>query len=151
MEVAGGSEHLAQLIDGLGNRLGFSRLRQVVPGDSHLPERAAQGRPADGRQPAPYRWPHLRRPPILLNRPEAVAVTAPLPDAPPILFRWRERLHRVRSAEGPERLADEWWREEMPTRDYYLVEDEAGDRYWLYRLGLPGEFLPARWYLHGKF
>ena len=43
-------------------------------------------------------------------------------------------------AQGPERIADEWWRSDAtdPTRDYYLVEDEAGQRFWLYREGLYG-------------
>ncbi len=144
------SESVAQLIDGLGNRLGFPRLQRFAPAGSHLPERAVRRLPP-GAIPPPEPWPFLKRPPILLSRPEAVAVTAPLPDAPPLLFRWRETLHRVRAAEGPERLAGEWWREQSPARDYYLVEDQDGDRFWLYRLGLPGEFTPARWFMHGMF
>jgi len=144
------SETVAQLLDSLGNRLGLQRLQRFAPYGSHLPERAVRRLPA-GAQPAAEPWPALRRPPILLTHPESVAVTAPLPDAPPLLFRWRDKLHRVRAAEGPERLAAEWWRDEQPTRDYYLVEDEEGDRFWLYRLGLPAEFNPARWFLHGLF
>jgi protein ImuB len=36
-------------------------------------------------------------------------------------------------------------------RDYYIVEDAHGHRFWVYRKGMhrPGE--PARWYLHGFF
>ena len=34
----------------------------------------------------------------------------PLPDEPPVLFRWRQAVHRVARARGPERLAPEWWR-----------------------------------------
>ena len=144
-------DSLAQLIDGLGNRLGFPRLQGFAPAGSHLPERAVRRVAVDRPPPSPEPWPALRRPPILLTRPEAVAVTAPLPDAPPLLFRWRQTLHRVRRAEGPERLAGEWWRESAPDRDYYLVEDQDGDRFWLYRLGLPGQFNPAQWFLHGLF
>ena len=150
LDQAGEGESAAQLIDALGNRLGFPRLQRFAPHDSHWPERAVRRLPAGAAPPAAP-WPAVRRPPILLARPEAVAVTAPLPDAPPLLFRWRGDLHRVRAAEGPERLAAEWWREETPARDYYLVEDQEGDRFWLYRLGLPGEFNPARWFLHGLF
>ncbi len=57
-------------------------------------------------------------------------------------FRWRGQWRRVRRSEGPERLAEEWWRrppgETGPAhvRDYYRVEDEAGARYWLFRAGL---------------
>jgi len=144
------SESVAQLLDSLGNRLGMRRLQRFAPYGSHLPERAVQRLPA-GAEPKAEPWPVVRRPPILLTHPENVAVTAPLPDAPPLLFRWRDKLHRVRAAEGPERLAAEWWREDQPARDYYLVEDQEGERFWLYRLGLPGEFNPARWFLHGLF
>ena len=73
-------------------------------------------------------------------------------------FTWRHRAHQVARADGPERIAPEWWREGNPaprgrTRDYYVVEDQDGRRYWLYREGLygdPGEALPA-WYIHGLF
>jgi protein ImuB len=58
-------------------------------------------------------------------------------------------------AEGPERIAPEWWRRwrtEGLTRDYYRVEDEAGHRFWLFRAGLYGdEALHPRWYMHGLF
>ena len=144
------SESLSRLLDSLGNRLGFGRLQTFAPAGSHLPERAVRRLPA-ATVPPSEPWPDLRRPPILLSRPESVAVTAPLPDAPPILFRWRQTLHRVRRAEGPERLEGEWWREPAPARDYYMVENEDGERFWLYRLGLPGEFNPARWFVHGLY
>lgn len=150
MTDAGESESLSEMLDTLGNRLGFNRLQGVAPAGSHLPERAVR-RLTAGMQPAAEPWPDQRRPPILLSRPEAVAVTAALPDAPPMLFRWRQTLHRVRRAEGPERLEGEWWRDQSPARDYYLVESEEGERFWLYRLGLPGEFNPARWFVHGLF
>ncbi|MFQ5959013.1 MAG: DUF6504 family protein, partial [Alphaproteobacteria bacterium] len=86
---------------------------------------------------------------------EAVAM---VPDAPPVLFRWRGRAHRVTRAEGPERLAAEWWRaprgracDADDYRDYYRVEDAAGARFWLYRHGPYGPENTARWYLHGVF
>lgn len=38
------------------------------------------------------------------------------------------------------------------TRDYYLVEDGEGHRFWLYREGLYGrETAAARWFVHGLF
>jgi protein ImuB len=105
----------------------------------------------------------IPRPIRLFPYPEPVEVMAPLPDDPPMQFRWRGRLHRVRAAEGPERIGREWWREapapEAETdkedgtmRDYYRVEDEAGGRYWIFREGLftPGA-PPPRWFLHGLF
>jgi len=153
MEDGESAECLSEMLDSLGNRLGFNRIQAFAPAGSHLPERAVRRLSADAAATALIAepWPDQRRPPILLSRPEAVAVTAPLPDAPPLLFRWRQTLHRVRRAEGPERLEGEWWRDQSPARDYYLVEDEDGGRFWLYRLGLPGEFNPSRWFVHGLF
>jgi protein ImuB len=64
-------------------------------------------------------------------------------------------LHEVTRAEGPERIAPEWWRTagDTPTRDYYRVEDSHGRRFWLFRRGLYEEAGPAppRWFLHGLF
>ncbi|HSK39006.1 MAG TPA: DUF6504 family protein, partial [Arenibaculum sp.] len=70
---------------------------------------------------------------------------------PPLMFRWRDRLHRVHHADGPERIEPEWWREQAEPRDYYRVEDEQGRRYWVYRAGLHRPGHPARWFLHGVF
>ncbi len=81
-------------------------------------------------------------------------MTAEIPEGPPARFRWRRGLHRVARAEGPERIAPEWWREpeDAETRDYFRVEDETGRRYWLYRQGFygAGEAMP-RWFMHGLF
>ncbi|WP_236960880.1 Y-family DNA polymerase [Methylobacterium durans] len=97
------------------------------------------------------------RPLVLFERSEAAEeVIALAPEGPPERFRWRRRLHRVAHAEGPERIAPEWWRSPGKTgpdrtRDYYVVECESGRRFWLYRDGAhaPGE--PAGWFVHGLF
>ncbi|MBP0652268.1 hypothetical protein J8J40_34925, partial [Mycobacterium tuberculosis] len=67
-------------------------------------------------------------------------------------------LHEVARAEGPERIAAEWWADGdwsgwgAPTRDYFRVEDGAGRRFWLFRLGLYGRETPTPiWYMHGLF
>jgi protein ImuB len=153
---------LAALVDRLGNRLGLANLCRLEPRESHLPERAVELRPAleeNGKSPA--RWPvGPPRPIRLLASPEPIEATAPVPDDPPVLFRWRRLLHRVRRADGPERVAGEWWRAADPAahlgdpddiRDYYRVEDEAGRRFWLYRAGLFRPGRPARWFVHGVF
>ena len=61
-------------------------------------------------------------------------------------------------ADGPERIACEWWRERGRPRDYYRVEDTQGRRFWLYREGLYWDdgndragAPPPVWYLHGIF
>ncbi|HZT51808.1 MAG TPA: DNA polymerase Y family protein, partial [Stellaceae bacterium] len=66
-------------------------------------------------------------------------------------FRWRRIVHRVRRADGPERILGEWWRGHNELRDYYRIEDECGRRFWLYRAGAFRPDAPARWFLHGVF
>ena len=149
-------EELAPLIDRLANRLGESAVWRAEPNPSHIPERASVRR-APLAPPSATGWPQDPRPLRLLGRPEPVDAVAPAPDDPPLLFRWRGALHRVRRAEGPERIAPEWWRAPfdtpglLPARDYYRVEDEAGARFWLFRAGPYDGKTPPRWWLHGLF
>jgi protein ImuB len=93
------------------------------------------------------------RPLLMLPRPEAAEVVALIPEGPPRQFRWRGVLHQVAEAQGPERIAPEWWRRTgEPTRDYYVVEDSSGRRFWLYRAGLYGrDEATPRWFVHGVF
>jgi protein ImuB len=143
---------LAPLIDTLASRLGFASIRRIAPRESHIPERAvaAVAPFAEGQAAA---WPLLPpRPLRLFARPHPVEAVALLPDHPPVMFRWQSRLHRIRRAEGPERLEPEWWRPEDSDRrwrDYFRVEGEDGRRFWLFREGLPPD--AGRWYLHGLF
>jgi protein ImuB len=148
---------VAPLVDRLTNRLGEDRVWRAEAHPSHIPERAVLRRPplAAG---AGAGWDKDRpRPVRLFRRPEPIEVMAPIPDDPPIQFRWRGGLRRVRRAEGPERLAEEWWRrppgDTTPAhvRDYYRVEDETGARYWIFRAGLYSAKTPAKWWLHGLF
>jgi protein ImuB len=93
-----------------------------------------------------------RRPLRLLQRPEEISAMAAIPDGPPVRFRWRQCLHEVAQAEGPERIAMEWWSKPGLTRDCFRVETKQGQRFWLYRDGLYRQdgFAP-RWYLQGLF
>ena len=59
-----------------------------------------------------------------LTRPERIEVTAPVPDYPPILFRYKNEVHYIKKADGPERIEQEWWIETGEHQDYYQVEDE---------------------------
>ncbi|HYE49230.1 MAG TPA: DNA polymerase Y family protein [Azospirillaceae bacterium] len=147
---------VAELVDRLGARLGLRRIVRPLPRESWIPERAVALVPADGSAPAPAArpWPADRgRPVRLLPRPEPIDAMAPVPDDPPVMFRWRGAVHRVSLAEGPERIAPEWWcapgDDPEEARDYYRVQDAAGRRFWLYRLGLHGGERAPRWFLHG--
>ncbi len=97
------------------------------------------------------------RPVRLFQPPEPVEAFWMVPDDPPFQISWRRRRHRVTRADGPERVAEEWWQpgedphRDDAIRDYYRVEDEEGRRFWLFRAGLPGFDRPPRWYMHGVF
>ncbi|HEY7547946.1 MAG TPA: DNA polymerase Y family protein [Hyphomicrobiaceae bacterium] len=194
---------LAQLIDRLQQRLGPAAVRQLRPHRSHLPERAVVGgvrplasdlspslkRDGEGSDPvsasgeresAQRLWrgstPAAPRPLLLLPRPEPAEVVALIPEGPPRQFRWRGVRHQVAHAQGPERIAPEWWRLETGSdpsllslggssaaetrgltpfpaeRDYYVVEDSAGRRFWLYRAGRYGhDAAPPQWFIQGLF
>jgi protein ImuB len=153
-DIADSAERHAALVDSLRQRLGSGRVRRLAPVASHVPERA-EVRCAATQAPA---WPAADaarpRPILFLSHPEPAEVTALVPEGPPRRFSWRGSAHGVAWAQGPERIASEWWqnRAAQPTRDYYLVEDEDGRRFWLYREGLYGrETAAPRWFVHGLF
>jgi protein ImuB len=145
------------LVDRLSARFGGHRVQRFVPQDTHIPEAAgvaipAQERDFDGdwilnREPNDP----PRRPLRLLEKAEEITAVAGFPDDPPKRFRWRRAAFDVARAEGPERIAMEWWRKEGLTRDYFRVETDSGQRFWLYRDGLYTQGGAPRWYLQGVF
>ncbi|MCO6180880.1 DNA polymerase Y family protein [Ciceribacter sp. RN22] len=143
------------LIDVLGNR-GGQRIFRVAPVASDVPERSVQRiAPMADEVGAtwPLQWP---RPPRLLARPEAIEVIALLPDHPPASFTWRGKRRRVKRADGPERIFGEWWKrsaEWVAVRDYFVVEDEVGERFWIFRSGdgVDTQTGSHDWFLHGIF
>jgi protein ImuB len=170
---------LAPLLDRLGVRFGLDAIARFEPRASHIPERASLAvSVADNdavktppRPPRSALGPSLSRtagegpkkpprPIRLFAPPEPVATIWELPDHPPVRFAWRQQEHRVTRADGPERIAEEWWRPDARVtdgagvpdaiRDYYRVEDASGRRFWLFRAGLPGD-PPPRWFIHGIF
>jgi protein ImuB len=134
-------------------------LRAVAPrvtrsSGASLP--SAGGWPANLSRPAGG-WPaNLPRPVRLLDPPQPIEAMALLPDHPPVAFTWRRVRHLVRHADGPERIAGEWWqrdREWYSVRDYFRVEDETGRRFWLFRRGngSDADTGDMHWFLHGVF
>jgi protein ImuB len=159
------AEELAHLVDRFGARFGLNRVTRLVPQDTHIPEYAVTAVPAHAPRPAAAAMPAIEqdsrstvRPLRLFKRPEPIDAVAQVPDGPPISFRWRHIRHQIVHAEGPERIALEWWHDgqgHQLTRDYFRVESQAGVRAWLYREGLyDREVKPPnrpQWYLQGLF
>ena len=151
---------VARLVDRLSVKLGADKVRRPVARTSHVPERASgwraaveEGKPSPRPSPAGGRG--GSRPQRLLDSPEAIAVIYATPEGLPRRFVWRRLVHDVIRAEGPERIAPEWWRERGTARlrDYYRVEDKQGRRFWIYREGLFGDGRGGDpvWYMHGLF
>jgi protein ImuB len=164
------AERIAALIDALRSRLGPSRVRRFKPVASHVPERAEILPPLAGATATAWPEPEQARPLLLLPRAEPAEVTALVPDGRPRRFCWRGETYDVAGAQGPERIGAEWWRasqlsartrangnpederQHALSRDYYLVEDGDGRRFWLYREGLYGrETAAAHWFVQGLF
>jgi protein ImuB len=158
-------ERCAALIDTLRQRLGPHSVRWFTPVPSHIPERAEMLLPVTASNSAKLATAaraepteEKPRPLLLLPQVEPTEVVALIPDGPPRRFRWRGVTYEIAGAQGPERIASEWWRNHTghrsvePTRDYYLVEDTGGHRFWLYREGLyERETAAVRWFVHGLF
>ena len=147
---------VADLVDILANRIGSERLYRFASVESDIPERSACRIPAMAPLTAASwseAWP---RPSRLLDPPESIETVALLPDHPPAAFTWRGVRRRIRRADGPERVFGEWWKhdsEQTMVRDYFQVEDDAGERFWLFRAG-DGEDPKSgsqRWFVHGIF
>lgn len=117
---AGPDVRVAQLVDRLSNRLGSRAVFHLEPVASHIPERAERRVAALHGLPAPVaaeagaqlatQAAKPPRPAFLLEPAEAISVLAEVPDGPPVRFTWRRVTRRVARAEGPERIAPEWWR-----------------------------------------
>ncbi|MDB5177485.1 MAG: hypothetical protein JWN75_1153, partial [Candidatus Saccharibacteria bacterium] len=144
------------LVDFLANRLGPSSLYRMAPAQSDVPERSfvrVEATAPNSEVVWPIDWP---RPSRLLALPELIETVALLPDHPPVNFTWRGVRRRVKRADGPERVFGEWWKRDaelLAARDYFRVEDEAGERFWIFRAG-DGEDAATgshKWYLHGIF
>jgi len=156
------TEHSAsQLFDRLATRLGAQAVSRLKHQERHLPERTQAFTPLGDQDLEWHRLPNSLavRPIRLLPKPERIEVLAEIPEGAPKRFRWRRVSHQVTKAEGPERIACEWWLSPTEhTRDYYRIEVDGGARYWLFRYGLypmpglrQGETMQPDWFVHGLF
>ncbi len=151
-EEAGGLDdvRLSELVDKLAGRFGAKSVHRYLPDEHYWPERSF--RPAISLQEkATTLWRVDKlRPLQVLNRPEKIEVSAPIPDYPPMLFRYKGKVHEVARADGPERIEQEWWLQQGQHRDYYRVEDKEGRRFWIFRSGHYDDE-SFEWFVHGFF
>jgi protein ImuB len=145
---------LTPLIDIYGNR--GQRVYRVAPVASDVPERSVARISAVAPETDVSWVQRWRRPVRLLPYPERIEAIALLPDHPPASITWRGKRRKVKRADGPERIFGEWWTRDTEmeaVRDYFFIEDENGERFWIYRNGdgVDPETGSHRWFLHGIF
>ena len=159
MSAEADNEAVDHLVDRLSARLGADRVARFATASTHIPERryglvpALRANSALAENLRPGEETALR-PVLIFEHPEIAEVIAELPDGPPLKFRWRKVLYEVARAEGPERIACEWWKDgrAAPTRDYFRLETSDGYRLWLFREGLYArEKGQPRWFVQGLF
>lgn len=137
-------------LDLIRARLGESAIQQAALLQSYLPEKAFLLKPAQASEQTDAPADQIGdRPLRLLSPPQEIQVmVAPSQDGDgvPLSFRLRGTVHKLTQAAGPERVAGQWWEGHLKTRDYFDVADDAGLRFWLFRVLETG-----KWYLHGNF
>jgi len=146
----GNGTAIGELLDRIAGKLGMSSIHRYLPDEHYWPERSIKLATSLSEKPQTSWRKDLPRPIHLLPTPETIEVTVPMPDYPPMLFRYKGELHHVSKADGPERIEQEWWLQHGLYRDYYCIEDEKGARYWLFRAGSYEQGDP-QWFIHGFF
>lgn len=141
---------VVELLDRVTAKIGNEAVNRYLPSQHHWPERSVTPAAPLWQKPDSNWRTDLPRPVHLLPYPEVIVVTAVLPDYPPLLFRHKGTRYTVVKADGPERIEQEWWLSDGLYRDYYVVEDENGARYWVFRSG-PYDGDQPKWFLHGYF
>lgn len=152
-ESTGGLDdiELSELLDRIAGKVGANHIHRYIPDEHYWPERSFKLAPSINEK-LQIPWKIDRpRPLQMLIKPQPIEVTAPVPDYPPMNFRYKEKLHKIIKADGPERIEQEWWLQQGQHRDYYSVEDEEGKRYWLFRSGHYDAAKSFQWFIHGFF
>jgi len=145
------TRQFAMLLDRLAARLGGHRvLRPRLTADPQ-PERSCVLEPAGSGSHRKRRTASKRRHiaahrPLQLFSPPCELPAAPVGECPPRQFLHERQSHRVAKHWGPERIETGWWRGPSVQRDYYRIETEEGNRFWLFR-----ELNHPRWFLHGAY
>ena len=171
LESSDADAEVAMLLDRLAGRLGRGGVCEPQFVGDAQPEHAWIAAPPSSPRPqvesrvprdrvsrsgarsyaVPRALPAGRRPiwmpprPVPLDGPEG-EVIAVAPEGPPARFSLGDVLHRVVQAHGPERIETAWWRGPTVRRDYYVVETDSGERFWLFR-----RLHDGGWFLHGMF
>ncbi len=145
------SIEVAELLNNIESKFGNNIIHRYLPDEHHLPEHSIKLATSLKDKPGIEWNTNKLRPIHLLNEPEPIEVTAPIRDYQPMNFRYKNKFHKVTKADACERIEAEWWLNPGLHRDYYIVEDDEGKRYWLFRLGHYTADKTPSWFIHGFF
>jgi protein ImuB len=149
---------LAALIDRLAARLGAAHVVRPRRQAEYQPESAWRSVPLVGPAPGAAARTEPRRvlaepgasgferPLELLSPPEPLEAIAVAGAGPPGAIQTPHRRRTVRRTWGPERIETGWWRGPLVRRDYWRIEIDSGQWWWVFR-----DLDDGRWYLHGVF
>lgn len=167
---------LSHLINRLANRVGSENVVYPTLLSGAQPEYAYRLKPLVDpnrqhrrRKAKPLRQSHMQARPLRLFRPPLPLRTMNVVEAKqnrgflgqaehrddsemcsgglPILLRVNDSsVFRVTDAWGPERIETGWWRGLTVCRDYWRVEIETQQHFWVYR-----DLRTGAWFLHGEF
>lgn len=129
----------------LQSRLGHDAICQPASLPDPRPERAGPLVAVQGRASRNTVLPNrLPRPLWLLPQPQALTVQHHQP--------WY-RHAPLQLLAGPERIECGWWEDEPDRvlRDYFIAEDTAHCRHWIFRLRQDAANAAERWFLHGHY
>lgn len=143
---------LARLAERLSSRLGDAAVVRPRLLPEALPEQSYRWEAWGSTSAAPAEaW----RPPALLARqrpwrlwsaPQPLQALSLVPDGPPLRLCWQGQSRDVTQCWGPERIETDWWRARDLQRDYYRVETNCGEHWWVFRQRDSGA-----WFLQGTF
>ena len=165
---------LSRLVDELSSRLGREAVLGIRLSDNPLPEKAfrtysltdhrtrtalrrlpskertKRSVDASFRKPGPRdarrRPMRLLRKPVRLTPVETSRRESSRPNRALPSFRLDGRIHRAAYFWGPERIETGWWEGPTIRRDYFRVETDTGNLWWLFR-----DLRLNEWFLHGRF
>ncbi len=156
-DEANGNHELTGLLERLSNRLGEKAVLRPQLWPDAQPELACRYEP--WMEDSPTLPPALRgegrvggtalpsgRPPFLKCQPQSIAVVLNGSEGPPREFLWNRQHYFVKRLWGPERIETGWWRGDDIRRDYFIVEADSGERFWLFC-----NLIDGSWRLHGVF
>jgi protein ImuB len=123
------------------------RLKAVVKSQgTRVKSRKGSSRPSPALDSCPLSLAPSARPLQLEPTPLPIRVISVIPNGPPVHFYWRDQDHRIARYWGPERIEAGWWRERNTQRDYYRVETECGQQFWVFQC-----LSTREWFLQGAF